>query len=933
MTVQFTGLLLRIVGVLCLAWNIFLPCAFVSAQPANLYNLNQGSSNQRLIHKFDFEEARFGNFEDMPGFWHRMGEPSNLGIPHFDKQPLHQQLMTIKGYPAYTHVRFNMPQQIKGNHSLLLGLNGGNAGAFLEVGAIPAVPNSDYRITARIKTEQLEHAKVMFSVYFMDGKGRQIQASVNATKLFRSEEQWIDVSMRLHGDYPNAAWIGMQFQLIQTQYDKDALLGEHQVLFNEVDGGGEIDDIAIWQLPNIEVSTQSKVNVIRAPTRPKLKVKVRDLSGRRLVSEVTIYDYRRQKIGYKQHPVGAGSPNSWTLLPQLPGYGWYLADLVVSETQTVAGKIIKEPVARTLCSFLWLPNDMPYKIVDAKRFGISAVDLPEDQLPLLPELVTKAGLYGVTLSPWRHDTTLKNINTQQNQLDKILQPLLSSSCEVTFAMNPMPDAMLAALQQANLMAHTLFDQDENIWAPYFKPVILRHSQRVKRWVLGSANHPLAMFQKDLDSQMARTRKQFNALAPNPTLLLPWTALEPRPSHIKTEIGYVLKIPKGIRPQYIAEFLNEWNQSPQVEHTMLLDMETADVLSQQDRVTDLALRMLYGWEVTQSGMMIDKPWTVSDRRKTSLLPDPNLGVFVAMANRFSGRRVIKKLDLGRGLQCRIFDGPAGGMLAMWNESAPMSRTQLTLYMGDNPKWHDVWGNHQPMPVVDDKQQFTITREPSFIEDIDLELALLRASFHLDEPFIESRQLPHNRVVKLHNPWNETISGYLTFKEPAKWRITPKRIFFSMAANADYEIPVQLSFPISETAGDKNLVVQLQFASQKRYDVLFQTPIQVGLKDIEFHSHLTIEPNAKTGKIDTLVTQRIANRGDKVISLYSFANMTGFPRQERLISRLHPGESILRTFRFGDSAKLLKTQKIRTGLRETSGPAVLNHNLSAWDLVTQ
>ncbi|MBL4700236.1 MAG: hypothetical protein JKX85_03175 [Phycisphaeraceae bacterium] len=738
--------------------------------------------------------------------------------------------------------------------------------------------------------------------------------------------------MRLYGDYLNAAWIGMQFQLIQTQYDKDSLLGEHQVLFNEVDGDGQIDDIAIWQLPNIEICTQSKVNIIRAPIRPKLKVKVRDLSGRVLVSEVSIYDYRRQKISYKQQPVGAGSPNSWTLLPQLPGYGWYLADLVVSETQAIGGKTIKEPVARTLCSFLWLPDDRPYKVADAKLFGVSAVNLPENQLPLLPELVTKAGLYGVTLSPWRHDTTLKNITTQQNQLDKILQPLLSSSCEVTFAMAPLPDAMLSDLQQANLMAHTLFDQDENIWSAYFKPVILRHSQRVKRWVLGSANHPSAMFQKNLDSQMERTRKQFNALAPNPTLLLPWTALEPRHPYIKSDIGYVLKIPKGIRPQYMGEFLNEWKQSPQVEHVMLLDVETADVLSQQDRVTDLALRMLYGWEVTQSGMMIDKPWTISDRRKINLLPDPNLGVFAAMANRLSGRRVIKQLNLGRGLQCRILDGPAGGMLAMWNESAPDNRTQLTLYMGENPTWHDLWGNHQPMSVVDNKQQFTITREPSFIEDIDLELALLRASFHLNEPFIESRQLPHNRVVKLHNPWNQTVSGYLTFKEPAKWRITPKRIFFSMAANADYEIPVQLSFPISETAGDKNLVAQLQFSTQKNYDVQFQTPIQVGLKDIEFHSHLTIEPNPKTGEIDTIVTQRIANRGDKTISLYSFANMTGFPRQERLISRLHPGESILRNFRFRNSVELLKTQKIRTGLRETSGPAVLNHNLSAWDLVT-
>jgi len=72
---------------------------------------------------------------------------------------------------------------------------------------------------------------------------------------------------------------------------------------------------------------------------------------------------------------------------------------------------------------------------------------------------------------------------------------------------------------------------------------------------------------------------------------------------------------------------------------------------------------------------------------------------------------------------------------------------------------------------------------------------------------------------------------------------------------------------------------------------------------------------------------------VISLYSFANMTGYSRQERLISQLHPGESIIRNFRFLDGAQRLKTQSVRTGLRETSGPAVINHHLSASDLVTR
>lgn len=932
MTVQLSGLWLRLILVLCIAWNLGLSCAWVSAQPATFFRDERQYAHQRLIHRFDFEEARFGNFEDMPGYWHRIGSPANLGVPHFNDQPLHKELTLIDGYPTYTQVRFNMPQQTKGNHNLYLGLNGGNAGAYMEVGAIPAVPNSDYRITARIMTSKLEHASARFMIYFIDGKGRRVEASVASTGLFTSNDKWIDVSMKLNGDFASAAWIGMQVELLQTMYDKNSLLGDQQVLFNEVEGGVWIDDITIWQLPNISLSTQSKVNILRDPLKPELMVKVRDLSGRRLVSDLTVYDYHRNQIDGKQQVVGAGSPNSWTHAPDLPGYGWYLADLMVSETQGFDGSTVHEPVARTLCGFLWLPSDRPNHMGDARKFGLRAVAIPDLELPLLPQIVEQAGLYGLTVSPWRRDTSLQNIEYQQNKLDEMLHPLMSENRDVIFALFPIPDLLKSELQQASLQPHMLFDQDVNIWSAYFKPVILRHSQRVRQWELGSASQPSAMFQKDLPDVINRVRTQFQALAPNPKLLLPWTLLEPRHLDVNKDVGYVLQVPSGVRPDHLADFLQEWEQSPQVQHPLMLQIPPATELSQADRVTDLALRMLQSWEVSQSGLMIDKPWTVSDRRDVVLMPDPILGVFTGLSNRLCGRRVVKHLNLGRGLQCQILDGTGGGMLAFWNASAPQADTQMEMFLGENPKWHDIWGNHVPMSIVDGKQQFQVRTEPMFMEDIDTPLALFRASFTIDEPFIESRQVPHNRVVKLHNPWDTTISGHITFLEPAKWRIMPRRLFFSMAANADYEIPIQVSFPISETAGDKKLVAQLEFTAQKRYDVKFATPMEVGLKNIEFYSYLTIEVNPKTGTLDALVTQRIANRGTEIISLYSFANMTGYSRQERLISQLHPGESIIRNFRFADGAQRLKTQSVRTGLRETSGPAVINHNLSATDLVT-
>ncbi len=887
------------------------------------------AQHKRLIHRFDFEEAAFGNFETMPNFWHRIGQSPDHGKPHFTRQPLHQKLSQLKGYPSFTQVRFDPPQQVQGNHSLYLGLNGYNAGAFLEVGAVPAIPHSDYRITAKVMTHQLEHARVRLTAYFVDGEGKRIESSVTDSGLLVSEGRWQTISLPLNGDFSQAAWLGMQVQLLQSIHkNKNTLLGEHEVLFNEVDGGVWLDDIAIWQLPNISVTTQSPVNIIRQPNHPKLSVKVRDLTGRQLVSELTIYDHQRNKIAQRAQRVGAGAPTTWHWEPTLPQMGWYLVDLSVMETESDNGSAINLPISRTLSSFLWLPDEWTANLEDARLFGIRAEGLPPKPMTLLPMLMEQARLHGVVLSAWGKDTTLQNLESQQTAMDKVLLKLLTSQREVTFSLNPVPTSLGHQRHSGELTPLTLFEQDDAKWMPLLRPILLRHSQRIQRWQLGSTETPEGFFLKNATSVLSQAKQRFESWIPKPLLLLPWSALEPHRPSIGQSVGYVLKVPYGIRPQHLTDFLQEWKDT---NYTLDWHEPPATELAHHRRITDLVLRMLHAWELKPANQTLTTPWAMSNRRHLALLPDPLLGAFVGVSQRLAGRRATERLDLGEGLSCIVFDGDSDGMLALWNRSAPQNKVDQHLYLGSSqPQQIDIWGNRKILPLENNRHHFTLNHEPIFIEGIDLNLARFRASFRVDEPFIESRQTPHERTLHLKNPWPRTISGHITITGPPRWRIEPKRTFFSIAAGQPYEIPIKLAFAVAETAGPKILTAKLTFNTTEAYQVQFHTPLELGLKNIDFQSHLMIRENSKTGKLDAVITQMIANKGTQTLSLYAFANMAGFSRQERLISRLQPGQRVVKQFRFPDGAKNLVTGKVRTGLRETNGPAILNHVLSAKNL---
>lgn len=887
----------------------------------------------RLVHRFDFEETddrgrKLGLGQPLPQHWYVIGRSPQTADPNFRQRPLHQELIRRSGFPAYTQVRFDRQHKSSGDFSFYLGLDGGSAGAYLETGTLPAVPGSDYLVTARVFTTRLRHAAAYLRAYFIDAQGRRIEASVSQTEPIRTSGGWADVSVKLDGIHREAAWIGMEVLLQQPQPLPHHPLGNEQIVLQDIDAAAWFDDICVWQVPHVEVGSQSPVNIIHEPDHPRFVASVRDLANHHLLATLTLYDHRLRPVATSTHPLGDGAPTRWIWEPPLPGLGWYLIDLQVSDQQQAGQPGSPQAVmARTVSAVLWLPQASSLHPLDAGRFSLTAQGLPDDELRLLPDLLTAARIYHATISAWSPSTTLLNLEDRLNLLGELVQRTITTGHELAISLDPLPSELIQSrpVPEAVEPLEVLQAQPQT-WEPYLRPILMRFGQQIQQWQLGDNQRARAFYSPDLPAQVARARERFLAMTPQPRLILPWRLDQARRPDLNEQgITFSLDVPPAITAQRLQDHLKEWDNPP-ADYWLHLREPPADVLAHPQRAIDLAMRMIHAWQTDADRLTLPRPWTTGPARRINLIPDPLLGVFTNVAHLLAGRRVVGELALGQGLRCLILDGPAGGMLIAWNHSATPQRAAVQLYLGETPVAVDIWGNRQPIDLSEEGHRLELSPSPTFVTGIDPQLALFRAGFQLNEPFIVSTQETHKRQITLTNPWQRTISGNLVVTGPQGWQIQPARQFFSIAAGKTTTLPLEIRFPIVEVAGPKELTARFDFTADRRYVVNMSTPMEVGLPDFHFDAILSLKEGKQPDAQDVIVSCVITNESDRAASLYVFASLVGHARQERIVSRLEPGQAVVRRFYFEAASKQLQQYPLRTGIRETNGPAILNKLLT-------
>ncbi|MEM1212378.1 MAG: hypothetical protein AAGI68_08780 [Planctomycetota bacterium] len=913
-----------------LAWLTWAALALAWSGFCSLHATAQeiDDASRRLVRVFDFEDRddlgrKIGLGVPMPPHWYPIGRSPQESDPTFLAQPLHQQLANLPGFPRWSPLGFDQGQSSSGDFALKLGVLGGSTGVFLESGILSALPGSDYAVSTRVRLAGLERATAQLVAYFIDEQGRRILESVSRQDIpTDTQDAWQDVSVKLMGHHNNAAWIGIELRVMQPKADDRHPLGRQQLVLADVEAAAWFDDISVWKLPHVSVTSQSPVNLIRAPARPNLSVQVRDLTGHRLNSTLTLYDHTLTPVAQMARPVGGGEPTRWDWSPNLPRFGWYLLDLRVTE------RINGQPttVARSLGAMLYLDELPMVTHNDRGRFNLSARGTDPRDLSLVVDYLFGVGMTALAVEAWKPDLTPTDLDLWLTELDnQVIRPVSDRDGRLTLLTSPVPEALAERFGFDKPEALDVYAQTPTSWLPFTQPLLMRHGQRVRLWQIGPLTDPSTAPRENLPETLAELDRQFRALSPEPVLIVPWRLDRQPPQGLPSTAAVALAWPQGLKPEVVAQQLKPY-LNPPMGLRLHLQPPPADEVGHPSRIDDLMLRVLHAWEADAGELVLTKPWTEAHGRTRALLPDPLLGVYANLLHQLAGRRAIGRMPLGPGLQSIIFNAPGrdrGGLLAAWNVSADPEDATLELYLGENPVAIDPWGNRTPLPVFNGKHRITLTSTPVFIEGIDPELALFRAGFRLDEPFIESTQETHERTLFVTNPWPRTISGQFTITGPERWTIAPQRKQFSLAAGGSMAVPVSLRFPFSEVGGPHQLTADFAFQANQRYRITAGAPMEVGLVDIDFQPSITLEPNpSNPGQVDAVISCLITNTGTKERALFAFASLPGFTRQEQIVSRLEPGQSVVRRFRFRNAADAATENPTRAGLRELNGPAVLN-----------
>lgn len=920
------------------------------AQPAP----NRPDAARRIVRFFDFDAPDpFG----LPLIW----KLAQDRFPVLDGRPR-------PGFPIYNGAELDQAVAATGKGSMHLWTRGGSTSLRLSPGVIPVFPDTEYLISARIKTAGLEHSRACLIARYLDRANQPITNSELRSDLVVSPDPatltnpaaaWRTVTIALPSAYTDAAYLQLDLEILQPEQFQAAELGPHQVWPQDFAGSAWFDDVAIVQLPRVEISTSSPANVIVGGAHPTINVSIRDLSGESLTGVLTLQDAAGDVVESETRPLDTGRAG-WKWEPKTTRFGWYRASLDLStKSRRVGG---------TYVDFAWLPSPLPAPSPsDRDEFGLIVAGLPVADRALLAPIVDAVGSGSITLPAWSADLTAENAPQFAQDLLPLINALRLHSQRISFSLPRIPAALAAAAHVERDEPASIFAADPKLWTPYLLPLIDKYGQTVQRWQIGAVGDDLAL-STTAAAQIGVAQAFLAKLVPGPTLAVPWPAdLIPSGSPPAAS-GAVLSL--SYQTPDLADLLDAWRARPWPASLTVVPEPLPQQFSRHDSAAALARRAVEFWRTLtpapgarplSASLALQEPWTWPTPEHDQLMPTAELPVLANLVQRLDGRRIVGVLPAGAGITCYILAPNATGRtgaLVAWAQAGADGQPALDAYLGDGPVTAiDIWGNRaaiRPMPALARPPELLtpgepiasqpagalthhipLSSDPTFIENVDINLARFVASFHLDPPILQSVGGDHDLAIVLTNPFTQRIDGKLSILEPGglssgpesrdrAWRISPRNVPFSIGPGQTVKIPIMASFSAMEEAGPKPFIAEAAIASESRYGpIRLHTNLELRLDAIELDLSSRRAPSASGP--DLIVEAQATNRTSSPVTLDLSAFAAGYPRAKAAVADLAPGATITRRFFFPGAAEKLKGQRITVGAQNTDTQARINRSI--------
>ncbi len=895
-------------------------------------------SSRRTVAAYDFEEPD-NPFEVPADFFRAQSDPAQ-GIDR-------------PGYPVFNQAAFDTDHARSGRRSILLPIERGSVALRLRPGAIPVFPDADYHVSCYVRSENTEHSRFRLVARLLDQNADPIPGAEITSSPILPEGRWQRVEVAVPGGmHAGAAFLQIDAELVQPERYREPSLDEHQIWPEDFQARAWIDDLTVSQLPRIWLRASTPGGIIPEPDQPELRFLVRDLTGERLTARLTITDARDRAVFTDTRSVRSSAvAQRWPI--DLPRLGWYHARLEILAGDRVVGDA-KCDLARVATTTARTDAEGGYADPDRARFELAVNTWNQDLLDALPQIGRATATKGITIAGWTSELTPATVEART---DRILDLLTSNDhqwADPAVALRSVPDHLIDQLILDSGDVLDALEVDRTIWADYLDPMLDRLGQIATRWRLGDS-HPLADFGLH-DGDLGRVRRELASLVPGPRIGLVQRPQLALPTwHAASLSGVTLALEPGTGTDVAARAIERWLASPLANSarlTLAYDTSDADRFAPDAVTMELVKRIILA-EAAAAGTDADivhqlvDPWSVTSRDGI-VSPAPAVPAWRATIDRLTGRTVAAELAVAQGVRAFLLiptdrDDPRGGALVAWNDHAPESDAWVRTNLGAAELTRvDAWGNTigtvEPISLTSDGghdirlHELQVTPEPTFVEGIDVELAVFVASVRIDEPIIQTTPGPHERNVLITNPWPVAIDGDVIVLEPLErlpngrrtgWDIAPRVGRFSVGPGETTAVPIELSFSAVEPAGPRPFVVDIAIRSGPIQERLrAPSAIELTLDGVELDARVVIDRSGTRLALEAVITNTAAEPADLVLH----AATRGYPRQSASITDLAPGASTVRRFVYPDGPRRLAGAEIYVGVEDTVRRGRLNKRVS-------
>ncbi len=881
----------------------------------------------QILWKFDFDEQKYGNYEQTPMYWEPLRGP---------------------GLPTYNRGRFDFDDGHDAPPCYRLNVQTGSIAYEYRSMSIHVVPEADYLIVGYIRPHRLRHAAAFLAGCFVDRFGVAIPGSHRVSRLVRADgdgpQAWQRVEIAMPGEFPTAFAVRLQMWVLQDNTWREPSPFEVAPIRRwDVNVAADFDDITVYYLPRTRLHLDRPGNVLRVSERGHLQAEISNATPATLHATLSVRAAGGQVVLERETKIQTSpEPSRFFGLAEDPATRVRQvgdAEVGSNDGGSAAGRV-SAAAGRALSRWdIPLPRLEPglYEATLAVQSGSTTLVERHVRFAIVADLDVPPAAdlgFGIDLGPW-HGGLIDDVLAAVRQLGagsvRIgLSARRRSASERVAELNTLAGllrrlaeqrvdtigVMLAPPDPENLQpqATRTWIASDATWQRGLAPMLARLGGLVAVWQVGPERLEAADGNRWQPTQIERMRRFLRRFVTVPTLAVPRSAMgsdEPDGGDVQ-----VVWIPGRIPTPDVPLTLESLLQPDRKRRRIWVYVDTDPQHDQRMQAAETARRIVLARAMGPERVFVPAPLVpAGDSGQARWEPTPAFPWLRTLFRYLAGKRAVAAIRPTDDVLGVIFVGGDDAVLALWSWRDTPRPQPVSLYLGREAKAVDLWGRPVPLVRHDWRVEIPVGPQPVIVHQVEVGLAVLQASYQLDPQEIVIDRPKQQPVIHFLNPFDDRMSGTLTLDGPPTWTIEPDSVAFVLNPHEQFEQRLEIKLPPEPLAGDEPVRVEMDVEAPLEAKLRFNEKISVGLSDIR------VEGTARWEGSDLIVEQTLRNRSDRTVAFTAFCEPPGRARAEGLFLDVLPGQTSLLTYVFPDAADL-DGAMLFMGVREVRGRRALH-----------